>query len=94
MLTRAVRAIAHRPAVAPRRTAQPVVSRQGARSNDPRCIPMLPLLVLHACCPVRAMRTGLHGPRGPVGLLASRAFWLGGLASAALWALAAGLAFG
>lgn len=52
---------------------------------------MLFLALLHTCWPnARPVRT----VRTPAGLLASRAFWLGGLASAALWALALDTAFG
>lgn len=55
---------------------------------------MLFLALLHACWPRTARVRDGRLPHGPAGLLASRAFWLGGLASAALWALALEIAFG
>lgn len=55
---------------------------------------MLFLALLRSCWPnARRVRAGRRA-RGPAGLLASRAFWLGGLVSAALWALALEVAFG
>lgn len=54
------------------------------------------LAILHACwpAPAPAPAAAPPAPQCPLGLLASRAFWLGGLASAALWALALDIAFG
>ena len=55
---------------------------------------MLFLALLHTCWPNARRVRAVGRPHGPAGLLASRAFWLGGLASAALWALALEIAFG
>ena len=72
----------------PRVSDQPLVSRDASRSVQMPLIAMLHLLV--ASC----TRWRLQASPAPLGLLASRAFWLGGLASAALWALALEIAFG
>ena len=55
---------------------------------------MLFLVLLHACWSRTPRVHEARLPHGPAGLLASPAFWLGGIASAALWALALEIAFG
>lgn len=55
---------------------------------------MLLMALLHTCWPSAGRVRDRRTQHGPSGLLASRVFWLGGLASAALWALALEIAFG
>ena len=54
----------------------------------------MPLIAMLHLLVASCTRWRLQASPAPLGLLASRAFWLGGLASAALWALALEIAFG